>query len=89
VVPTGADTASVTVTFPTAFTTTSNLSFVGWADNCADSACTTKTPVAITGNGAGPTTNSIVVYASGVVPTGGGGAVLNNTIHIHWQAKGY
>lgn len=86
-VPTGADTASVTVTFPTTFTTATNLSFVAWADNCADSACTTKTPVAITGNG-GPSTSLVTVFVSGVVPTGGGGNTLNNAIHIHWQAFG-
>jgi hypothetical protein len=86
-VPGGADTASVTVTFPTSFTTTTNLSFVAWADNCADSSCTTKTPVAITGNG-GPSTSLVVVFVSGVVPTGGGGATISNAIHIHWQAKG-
>lgn len=87
VVPGGADTASVTVTFPTTFTTTTNLSFVAWADNCGDSACTTKTPVAISGNG-GPSTSLAVVFVSGVVPTGGGGSVINNTIHVHWQAVG-
>lgn len=86
-VTTGADTASVMVNFPTSFTTTTNLSFVAWADNCADSSCTTKTPVAITGNG-GPSTSLVVVYVSGVVPTGGGGSVINNAIHIHWQALG-
>jgi hypothetical protein len=87
--PTGGDTAAITVAFPVNFTTTTNLSFTAFADNCADGACTTKTPVAITGSGGGPSTASIVVYASGVVPTGGGGTVLNNAIHVYWHAIGY
>ncbi len=87
-VPTGADTNYITVTFPTSFTTTTNLSVVAWADNCASGACASvKTPLSVYGNG-GATTTSVQIYVSGVTPTGGGGDVLNNTIHIHWQAIG-
>jgi hypothetical protein len=88
VVPQGADTAMVTVTFPQALTTTTNLSFQAWPDNCAASTCPTKVPVSISGDG-GLTTTSVNVYVSGVTPTGGGGDVLNNAIHVHWRAIGH
>lgn len=89
-VPTGADANTVTVTFPHAFTTTSNLSYVAWADSCATTPCNTtnKNPLSVSGDGSGVTTTSVVNFVAGVVPTGGGGVSLGSTIHIHWQAKG-
>lgn len=89
-VPTGADANTVTVTFPFAFSTTTNLSYVAWADSCATTPCNTsnKNPLTISGDGSGVSTTGVVNFVTGVVPTGGGGVALGSSIHIHWQAIG-
>ncbi len=84
--PTGADTNTVAVTFPTAFTTTTNLSVTGTADNCANT-CSGKNPLVLTMNGA-PSTSGVTFSGTGSVPTGGGGDVIVNTVHVHWHAIG-
>lgn len=89
-VPTGSDANTVVVVFPTPFTTTTNLSYVAWADNCSQLPCGSgnKNPLTVTGNGTLTTSNVQLVF-TGVVPTGGGGTSLNASIHAHWHAWGY
>lgn len=87
--PTGAAASTVFVTFPHAFTTTANLSFVVSADACAQGPCSTgaKNPISVSGNG-DLSVSGFTAVAIGVVPTGGGGTSLVGTIHAHWHAFG-
>lgn len=87
-VPTGADTASVAITFPHAFTTTAALEFGAFPDNCSDT-CAGKNPISVSGTGSSAlTTTGNTLSVSGIVPVGGGGQTLNATIYIHWHATG-
>lgn len=83
----GADTTSVVVTFPTAFTTTTNLSMTVSADNCADT-CSGKNPLVVDLVGGTLSATGVTVQFTGVVPTGGGGSSINTTVHAHWHAIG-
>lgn len=85
-VGTGSATAAVAVPFPFPFTTTANLSFVAYADNCADT-CAGKNPISVSGNGVLTTTGTSVQF-TGIVPTGGGGASLLIGVHAMWHAIG-
>ncbi len=90
--PTGAENSTVVVTFPHAFTSTADVAFTAWPNNCGDSSpCTaegSKTPVSING-AADLTTTTVSVQVYTVAPVGGGGAGgINNTIYIHWHATG-
>jgi hypothetical protein len=84
---TGADTASVSITFPLAFSTTSNLVPVAFADNCSDT-CSGKNPLETDMVGGSLTTAGFSVQFTGVTPVGGGGNVINSTVHALWHAIG-
>lgn len=84
---TGSDQQAVTITFPLAFANTNNLEFDALPDNCVDacSGSTPKSPTTMTPTGPASTTG-ITLVLTGVVPTGGGGSTINNTVHAHWHA---
>jgi hypothetical protein len=88
-VPAGSDANTVPITFPQAFSSTTNLSVVLSADACAQGPCSTgtKNPISVSGNG-DLSTSGITAVFIGVVPTGGGGVSLTGTIHAHWHAYG-
>jgi hypothetical protein len=85
--PTGSDQEQVTITFPLAFSSTNNLEFDATADNCVATCggTTPKNPSTMTGNGSLTTTGTVLVL-TGVVPTGGGGGTVSQTVHAHWHA---
>lgn len=87
-VPTGADQNVVAVTFPLAFPSTTGLSLVATPDGCVDTcgSSSPKNPVATSMVQGTLSTSGVTFIATGVTPTGGGGGVLTNTIHFHWQA---
>lgn len=84
---TGSDQESVSITFPLAFANTNNLEFDALPDNCVDtcSGTTPKSPTTMTPTGAA-TTTGITLVLTGVVPTGGGGSIVSQTVHAHWHA---
>lgn len=90
-VPTSADQNVVGITFPLAFTSTGNLSFVAMSDGCVDTCggTTPKNPVAFSQVQGTLTASGVTVSFTGVTPTGGGGGVLTATIHAHWHATGF
>lgn len=87
-VPTGADQNVIAVTFPLAFPSTTGLSLVATPDGCVDTCGGTspKNPVATSMVQGTLSTSGVTFTATGVTPTGGGGGVLTNSIHFHWQA---
>lgn len=84
---TGSDQESVSITFPLAFANTNNLEFDALPDNCVDSCSGTspKNPTTMTPTGAA-TTTGVTLVLTGVVPTGGGGGTVSQTVHAHWHA---
>lgn len=84
---TGNDQEAVSITFPHAFANTNNLEFDASPENCVDSCGGTspKNPTTLSGTGTLSTTGNTLVL-TGVVPTGGGGSVVNQTVNIHWHA---
>lgn len=84
---TGSDQEAVSITFPLAFANTNNLEFDALPDNCVDTCggTTPKNPTTMTPTGPA-TTTGITLVITGVVPTGGGGGTVNNTVHANWRA---
>lgn len=85
---TGSNQGTGSITFPHAFTSTTNLILAAWPDNCASSGCSGQSSIAVNLIGGSLTTSGASVHFSAPIVIGGGGSNINTTVHAMWHALG-